>query len=119
MASMKRTLAGSIAAAALLLSTGCIGTHSNMSQFLNDPAPGAEELNVLQQYGTPAFAAEVDNHNVYTYKVRENNYFIFIGFYDGYDLVVTCRDGRVVDARRVRGPESFALFQPWQWVSNN
>ena len=112
-----KRLAAILAAAAV--STGCIGTYSNMGQFLNDPAPGADELNVLQQYGTPAFATEAEGHKVYMYRVRENNYFVFLGFYDGYDLVVTCRDGQVVDSRRVKAPEAFALFQPWLWTPNN
>lgn len=110
----------SLKAAALVLGmstlAGCYGTYNNTSLFYNDPASGMEEVKLLQQYGTPAFATNIEDRKVYSFKVRDNSYIILVGMYNGYDLVVVCRDGLVVETKRVPRPSSFTLFSPLPWA---
>ena len=103
----------------ILTFTGCFGTYSNTSLFYNDPASGMEEIKLLQQYGTPAFATNIEDRKVYTFAVRDNSYIVCVGTYSGYDLVVVCRDGLVVETKRVPRPSAFTLFTPVPWAESD
>lgn len=96
--------------------TGCVGSYNNTHNFLNPPATGDEELSVLKEFGTPSFATTVEDQKIYTFKVRDVKYMVCIGLYEGYDLVVICRDGMVVETKKVPPPKSFSLFYPVPWA---
>ena len=101
---------------AILILSSCMGFYNNTSNFLNPPGIGTEEINVLKELGTPAFSTIVEDQKVYTYRVRDVKYIILIGLYEGYDLVVICRDGMVVESKRVPRPKAFTLFNPLPWA---
>lgn len=105
-----------VAASALLFSTACVGVYNNTNQFLNDPKEGMAEGDLIRTYGTPAFTGFAENEKIYTYKVRDTKYIVLVGLYEGYDLVVTCKNGIVTDSQRVKRPEAFTLFQPLPWA---
>ncbi len=109
-----RAAAGLVLAGAL---SGCVGIYDNSSAFFNPPEPGMAEQAMLEKYGTPAFAMDLENgKRVYTYKVRDNKYIVLVGLYDGYDLVIACEDGEVSKVSRVPRAEAFTLFQPVPWA---
>lgn len=116
---ISRTLKAAAALAACATLSGCIGMYSNTSLFYNDPASGMEEVKLIQQYGTPSFSTNIEDRKVYTFKVRDNNYYILLGAYSGYDLVVVCRDGLVVETTRVPRPSAFTLFTPVPWAETD
>lgn len=101
---------------AMLMLGGCLGIYDNTDTFLNSPAVNSGEVDLLKNYGTPAFAGRAEDRTVYTYKVRDVMYIICVGIYKGYDMVVVVRDGRVEDVKKVTRPTSFVLFQPIPWA---
>lgn len=115
---MKTTRAVALSAVlfASTLLSGCIGIYDNTDIFFDLPNPDMPEAELLQKYGTPSYAGFADDQKIYTYKVRDNKYIILIGLYEGYDLVITCRDGVVVKTDRVERPTGFALFNPVPWA---
>jgi hypothetical protein len=103
--------------AATLLLTGCIGIYDNSDTFFKQPNVGMTESALLQNYGTPSFAGEADGvQKVYTYKVRDHKYIVLVGIYEGYDLVVTCSGGQVLQVDKVMRPKAFTLFNPVPWA---
>jgi|GEM_PF-627293 len=96
--------------------TACIGIYDNTENFLNPPDAGTDEIEILNELGTPSFASDVEDKTVYVYKVRDVKYIILIGLYEGYDLVITCRDGVVAETRKVPRPSAFCLFSPVPWA---
>ena len=98
------------------LLTGCIGIYNNSASFFNEPEPGMSETDMLRTYGTPAFAGEVQDQTVYTYKVRDNKYIVLVGIYEGHDLVVTCEDGKVTQVSKVKRPQTLTILQPVPWA---
>ncbi len=104
------------AIAVLVALTGCIGLYNNSEQFLNEPEVGMSEVEVIKTYGTPAFASGVGLDRVLTYKVRDTKYLLVFGQYEGYDLVIVMKDGKVVETQKVPVGKAFALFQPWPWL---
>lgn len=113
---LMRVILLSALAIALLLNTGCIGIYDNTDLFLNDPAVGSSEVDMLKMYGTPAFATTAEDKKVYTYKVRDVLYIICVGIYKGHDMVVVLRDGDVEEVKKVARPSTFTLFQPLPWA---
>ena len=105
-----------LALALLVALTGCVGFYNNSDQFLNPPATGMKELEVLKTYGTPQFASESGGDRILSYKVRDTKYILLFGQYEGYDLIVVFKDGAVVETYKVQIPKVFCLFQPWNWV---
>lgn len=101
--------------AVTLLLSGCVGMRSNQSLFLNEPERGMSELTLLQTYGKPDYSAAVEDQKVYIYRVRDEKYIIAVGMSGTYDLVVTCRDGEVVDTKRVAAGDNLAILQPNPW----
>ena len=95
--------------------SGCMGFY-NSENFLNPPATGSEEIAVLKELGCPAFSTTVEDQKVYVYRVRNVKYIILVGLYEGYDLVVICRDGMVVDTKKAPRPSTFTLFNPVPWA---
>ena len=102
--------------ALLLLATGCFGRFDNTYKFINEPRTGQAELEMLKQYGIPNFTTSVEGQRIYGYKVRRANYYVFLGLYDGYDMLIVCRDGRVVETRKVLRPETVTILQPVPWA---
>jgi hypothetical protein len=102
-----------------LLLAGCIGIHDNTPIFLNPPREGMSEGALIRNYGTPSFAGFAENEKIYTYKVRNNKYIVLVGIYEGYDLVITCKNGTVTAVDRVIRPKTFALFQPLPWAETD
>jgi hypothetical protein len=98
------------------LLTGCYGTYDNSQLFFNLPKVGTTEGTVLRTYGTPAFAGFAENEKIYTYKVRKNQYIILFGQYEGYDMVVTCKNGEVSSVDKVVRPRTFSLLYPTPWA---
>lgn len=113
---LKRLLLYFLLGIAGVLLTACIGIYDNTENFLNPPGTGKEELSVLNELGNPSFSTIVEDKKVYVYKVRDVKYIILVGLYEGYDLVITCRDGLVVESRKVPRPSSFTLFSPVPWA---
>lgn len=107
---------GVIAASALL--AGCIGQYDNSPIFLNAPKEGMTEGTVLRTYGTPDFAGFAENEKIYTYRVRKNQFIILVGLYEGYDMVVTCKNGEVSSLDKVIRPKTFSLFYPTPWAED-
>jgi len=101
---------------AAIFLAGCVGTYNNSDNFLNPPAIGSEEIAVLKELGAPAFSTTAEDQKVYVYKVRDVKYIILVGLYEGYDLVVVCRDGAVIESKRVPRPKAFTLFNPLPWA---
>ncbi|HPB30151.1 MAG TPA: hypothetical protein PLB62_01720 [Candidatus Sumerlaeota bacterium] len=99
-----------------VLLTGCIGIYNNQDNFLNPPETGAPEINMLNSLGAPQFSTTVEDQKVYVYRVRNVKYIVLVGLYEGYDLVVICRDGMVVQTKRVPRPKAFTLFNPLPWA---
>jgi hypothetical protein len=116
---MKKMLFKSLALATLVsgsaLLSGCMGFYDNTDTFMNGPETGMGEVEMISKYGTPAFAGDADGTQVYTYKVRDSKFIILVGLFDGYDLVVQCKKGKVVDTKRVERASTFTLFQPNLW----
>ena len=103
--------------AALLFSlSGCIGFYGNTTRFLQPPTEGMEEIDMIKQYGEPSFCTVVEDQKVYSYKVRDVKYVVVVGLYNGYDLVIVCRDGRVIEVKKIDRNQSFSLFQPVPWA---
>lgn len=120
MSRMKRlAIAAALVLGTALGTTGCIGLYNSTGNFLNNPPDGMDEATMLKTYGKPSFATDVEDSKVYIYEVRDNKYIILVGVYDGYDLIVECRDGRVTETSRVQRPKAFALFQPLPWAEAN
>ncbi|GAB4315279.1 MAG: hypothetical protein Kow0059_07290 [Candidatus Sumerlaeia bacterium] len=117
---MKRIIPGwlkcVVIVGALILSSGCFGLYDNTDLFLNDPPIGGGEVDMLKNYGTPAFVANTGDRRVYTYKVRNVMYIICVGLYEGYDMAVVVRDGKVEEVKKVERPTAFTLFQPLPWA---
>ncbi len=100
----------------MLFLSGCMGFYKNSDNFLNIPQAGEKEIVILNQLGIPSFSASVEDNKVYCYRVRDVKYIILVGIYEGYDLVITCRDGAVVESKRVPRPRTFTLFSPVPWA---
>lgn len=100
----------------LFMVSGCIGIYDNTDLFLNSPAVGSGEVEMLKAYGTPAFTTKAEDRTVYTYKVRDVMYIICVGLYKGHDMVVVIRDGDVEEVKKVTRPNAFTLFQPLPWA---
>ncbi len=117
---MKKTLKRGMTVVALLwtvaLLGGCYGNYSNSHLFLNGPDIGQGELNLMRIYGIPNFTTVAEGHKIYGYKVREVNYYGIVGIYEGYDLLITCRDGQVVEHRSVLRPQAVTVFAPPPWA---
>ena len=101
--------------AVILSAFGCVGIRSNKENFLNEPKRGMSELELLQTYGKPDFNAAVEDQKVYVYSVIDEKYMIVIGTSGSYDLVVTCRDGEVVDTKRIKSAQGMSILQPNTW----
>ncbi len=110
------TLQAAFLAAVLAGATGCIGIYNNTDLFIGGPHMGMDEKTLIDTYGTPAWQGFVEDKKIYTYKVRDNKYILFLGVYEGYDLVVTVEDGKVKDSKRADIAESFTLFSPLPWA---
>jgi len=95
---------------------GCVGTYNNTTNFLNPPDIGTEEITVLKELGSPVFSTVVEDQKVYIYRARNVKYIILVGLYEGFDLVVICRDGMVVESKKVPRPKTFTLFYPTPWA---
>ena len=95
---------------------GCVGTYSNTEAFLTTPKTGQLEVDMLKKYGTPHLATNVEDLKVYFYKVRKAKYVLGFGSYSGYDLVVVCRDGQVVETSKTPRPQAFCLLHPTPWA---
>ncbi|MEQ8820661.1 MAG: hypothetical protein RLY93_10475 [Sumerlaeia bacterium] len=104
-----------LAAAAMVLA-GCIGIYDNRKVFQPGPNRGMEERELLRQYGTPAYSGFVEDEKVYIYKVRQQGYYVLVGIYDGYDLVVFCDDGRVTDVQQAPLGTNFSFLNPVPWA---
>ena len=100
----------------LFVLTGCLGFYRNTDNFLNLPDAGEEEIKILNELGIPSFSTMVEDKKIYCYRVRNVKYIILVGIYEGYDLIITCRDGTVVESRRVMRPWTFTLFNPVPWA---
>lgn len=96
--------------------SGCIGIYDNSALFFNLPREGTSEGTILRTYGTPDFAGFAENEKIYTYKVRKNQFIILLGMYEGYDMVVTCKNGEVASVDKVIRPKTFSLFYPTPWA---
>ncbi len=104
-----------LAMVALSLSA-CVGFYGNTTRFLQPPAEGMEEIEMIKQYGEPSFTTVVEDQTVYTYKIRDVKYLVVVGLYEGYDLVIVCRDGRVIEVKKIDRNRSFSLFHPVPWA---
>lgn len=104
---------------AMLGATGCFGTYSNARIFAMEPTQGMQELALVHTYGMPDWSSEIEDSKVYVYRVRDNRYVVLVGLYEGYDLIVTCRDGEVADVRRMQRPKALTVFQPLPWAESN
>ena len=100
----------------LISACGCVGIYGNTKRFLNPPTAGMKEIDMIKAYGEPSFATEIEDQKVYTYSVRDVRYIVVVGLYKGYDLVVVCRDGYVIEVKKISRNDSLALFQPVPWV---
>jgi len=98
------------------LTTGCIGLYDNSKKFMNLPATGTDEIDVLKEFGAPDFQATTSDRKVYTYKVRDVKYVVLVGVYSGHDLLVVVKDGKVEETRRVARPSTLAILQPIPWA---
>jgi hypothetical protein len=99
------------------MSTACVGIYDNTTNF--DPAPtaGMSEGDMLKKYGAPDFSGFVDAATkVYIYEVRKTEFYFFIGFYKGHDLVVMVRDGRVVETAEAPRAKVMSILQPTPWA---
>ncbi len=103
-------------ALSLLALPGCFGVYDNTDRFLNDPDLGLTETEVIKGYGTPAFASGNNKERVLTYQVRDNKYIILVGIYEGYDLIVIFRDGKVAETHKVERGKSLAFLSPLPWI---
>ncbi len=103
-------------AGVLFLLSGCIGFYGNTKRFLQPPTEGMEEIEMLKQFGEPSFCAVVEDQKVYSYKVRDVKYIVLVGTYNGYDLIVVCRDGRVIEVKKMPRNRGFTLFTPPAWT---
>ena len=99
----------------LITLTSCVGIYDNTKRFMNLPAEGTDELQMIREYGSPDFTTTVEDQKVYTYKVRKVGYYVVVGIYEGYDLMVVCRDGRIVESKKIPHHNSFTIFQPVPW----
>lgn len=99
-----------------LILSGCVGIYNNEGNFLNLPETGSEEINALKELGPPAFSTEVEDQKIYIYKARNVKYIICVGLYEGYDVVITCRDGMVVDSKKIARPKTFTFLTPVPWA---
>ncbi len=99
-----------------VMTAGCVGTYSNKARFVQDPKTGMLEADMVRTYGAPAFKTQVENENLYVYKVRDNKYIVLIGLYEGYDIVVTARAGEVKAVDRIARPQTFTLLNPVPWA---
>jgi len=100
----------------MLFLSGCMGFYKNSDNFLNVPKTGEQEIVILNELGIPSYSTSVEDKKVYCYRVRDVKYIILVGIYDGYDLIITCRDGVVVESKRVPRPRTFTLFSPVPWA---
>ncbi len=96
--------------------SGCIGFYGNTKRFLQPPTEGMEEIAMIKQFGEPSFCAVVEDQKVYSYKVRDVLYVVLVGIYSGYDLIMVCRDGRVIEVKKMPRNRSFTLFWPIPWT---
>ena len=96
--------------------TGCIGLYDNSPLFLNDPAAGMSEADVIKNYGAPAFATSSGSETIYVYKVRKTRYVVLAGVYEGHDLVVRFNNGVVVETHKVANADALAILQPVPWA---
>jgi hypothetical protein len=103
-------------AALLIAMSGCVGVYDNSGRFLNDADVGETQADVIKRFGTPSFTTGSGAETVMTYDVRDNKYIILIGMYDGYDMVIVFKDGKVTETRKVQLGTRFALFSPWNWI---
>ena len=51
-----------------------------------------------------------------SYKVRDVQYLVLVGLYKGYDLLVVCRDGRVVESEKITRPNAMTILYPTPWA---
>ena len=113
----RRIIAGPVGLVMVLfLLSGCVGFYGNTKRFLQPPTEGMLEIEMIKTYGEPSFSSVVEDQTVYTYRVREVQYIIAAGLYNGYDLIVICRDGRVVEVKKLPRPVSFTVLHPVPWV---
>ena len=96
--------------------SGCIGFYGNTTRFLQPPSEGMEEIEMIKQYGEPSFSTVVEDQTVYSYKIRDVKYLVVVGIYKGYDLVIVCLDGRVIEVKKIDRNQSFSLFHPAPWA---
>lgn len=113
---LKKSLVATCLVVSLIPLSGCIGIYDNSKLFLPSPQVGMTELDLMKQYGTPNYSGFVDDKKVYIYKVRNNQYIVLFGKYEGYDLVLTCDNGQVIDIDRAERGSAFALFNPVPWA---
>ncbi len=116
---IRRVMSGLILSSVMLVSSGCIGIYNNSELFLNPVEKGMSEEEILQKYGNPAYSGFAEDKKVYIYEVRNNRYIVAFGQYEGYDLVITCEAGEVIQVDKVQRPESFVLFQPVPWAETD
>ncbi|MGF1572054.1 MAG: hypothetical protein ACFCU1_03205 [Sumerlaeia bacterium] len=113
---LRKSLFFTLVLSTSVLLSGCIGIYDNSKLFLPSPQVGMNELEVMKQYGTPSYAGFVEDKKVYIYKIRNNQYIVLFGKYEGYDLVLTCDNGQVVSIDRAERSSAFALFNPVPWA---
>lgn len=113
---VRSALGAALMACGILFVGGCVGINDNTRTFLNPPAPGMLEIDLLTSFGAPHYAGFAENQKVYIYKVRNHKYIVLVGIYEGYDMVVVCDGGEVTEVVKVERPTTFALLQPMPWA---
>ena len=100
----------------LLSLSGCLGFYGNMERFRLTPTEGMKEIDLIKTYGEPSFSSVVGDQTIYNYRVRDVKYVLAAGMYNGYDLIVVCRRGRVVDVKKLPRNRAFTTFTPVHWA---
>lgn len=119
MTRQRSILAAACCATAATLMSGCIGRYDNSAMFSPGPHKGMEEVEMLQNYGTPSWQGFAEDKKIYTWKVRDNTYIIIVGVYEGYDLVVTVENGEVSEVRKAPRPKALTILSPLPWAESD
>lgn len=113
---MKRIALMLALAATVTVFGGCFAMYDNTKTFLNQPAEGLSEGDMIRTYGAPAYSGTAENQKIYVYKVRDNKFILIVGVYEGYDLAVTCENGQVAEVSRIERPKALTLFGAIPWA---
>ena len=104
----------------LLVSTvGCIGVSSSGDAFLNAPANGMSEIEMIKTYGAPDYTLQSDGTTVHVYNIVDRAHYVLYGYDNSVEMVVICENGKVTETKNTKAGDAMQILWPADYIDAN